>query len=62
MKNFLIFILFIPFFISFSFVNDLEAGVECILRKFADDTKLGGAMDSLKGKVALWRGLDRIEN
>ncbi|KAK4806772.1 hypothetical protein QYF61_005568 [Mycteria americana] len=35
------------------FINDLVAGVECTLRKFADDTKLGGAVDSLKGREAL---------
>ena len=30
------------------FINGVEAGVECTVSKFADDTKLGGAVDSLK--------------
>ncbi|KAK4816572.1 hypothetical protein QYF61_017962 [Mycteria americana] len=29
------------------FVNDLDAGVECTISKFADDTRLGGAVESL---------------
>lgn len=31
-----------------------------MLRKFADDTKLGGAMDSFKGKEALQRDVDTL--
>lgn len=29
------------------FINDLDKGIECLL-KFVDDTKLGGAADTLE--------------
>jgi len=34
-------------------INDLEAGIKRPLSKFANDTKLGGAVDSLKGRETL---------
>ncbi|KAK4810827.1 hypothetical protein QYF61_008799 [Mycteria americana] len=44
------------------FINHLDARVECTLSKFAEDTKLGGAADSLEGREALQGVLDRLEH
>ena len=44
-----------------TFVGDMDSGIECTLRKFADDTKLSGAAHTLDRKDIIQRDLDRPE-
>ena len=43
------------------FVGNMDSGIKCILSKLMDNTKLSGAVDTLKVRDAIKRDLDRLE-
>ncbi|GAB0204576.1 mitochondrial enolase superfamily member 1 [Grus japonensis] len=43
------------------FVSNTDSGIECTLSKLADNTKLCGVVNTLEGRDAIHRDLDRLE-
>ena len=43
------------------FAGDMDSGTECTLVKFAYNNKLCGVIDTLEGRDAIQRDLDRLE-
>lgn len=44
------------------FINNLDDGEQCTLRKFTDNTKLGGVANSPKSHTVIQHNLDRLSD
>ena len=42
-------------------IIDIDGGIECTLSKFAEDSELGGVVDTLEARVATQSNPDRLE-